>query len=198
MQVEIKSYTSNPAEAVSFAAGVCYGKRNASEKRLRTCYELGHLSVFEQASVQFLIEGISRSCSHQLVRHRLNSYCQESQRYCRIETDSDDWYVTPHSFEHDQEWLNWYRRKMHSIAQRYRLALKSGTKPEDARFLLPESCKTAVCVTMNVRNLFHFWDMRLDVHAQWEIRALAETMLEAVKANEELRVFAELYEGGEE
>lgn len=195
MKVEITATTTNPAKAVSVAAGVCYGKRDYSEKRIRTCLNAGHMSVFEHASVQFLIEGISRSCSHQLVRHRLNSYCQESQRYCKYDLNGDDWYVTPPEFKENAP--DWYRRKMRSAAKRYMMAIREGARPEDARFLLPEACCTTIVVTMNVRNLFHFWDMRLDGHAQWEIRELAKAMLDAVKANDELRVFAELYEWGE-
>lgn len=193
MRVTITSCTHDPLRAISVAAGTCYGKSNHSEKRIRTCFNAGHMSVFEQASIQFYIEGISRSCSHQLVRHRLNSYCQQSQRYCRIDTDSDDWYVMPEAFASDPDWRAWYERQMHTVAQRYTLALKGGMKPEDARFILPEACKTSIMVTMNVRNLYHFLDMRLDSHAQWEIRELAQKMRDACMENEELKPLMELY-----
>lgn len=193
MQVAIKTYTNDPMRAVSLAAGVCYGKRNYSEKRVRTCFNLGHMSVFEQASIQFLIEGISRSCSHQIVRHRLNSYCQESQRYCRYDLSGDDWFVTPHEYQNDPDLRKWFRNGMRRAARGYTIAVDGGSNAEDARFVLPEACKTSIMMTMNVRNLFHFLDMRLDSHAQWEIREVARAMFDACMENDDLRPFIELY-----
>ena len=139
------------------------------------------MSVFEHASVTFSIEGISRSCSHQLVRHRLASYTQQSQRYTKIDTSGDDWYVIPPAFENaGKDILDAYRDTMKNAAQEYLAALGYSIKPEDARFLLPEATKTSIVVTMNYRELFHFFDLRLDKHAQWEIRELANKMLEAL------------------
>lgn len=193
MKVTIETYTKEPLAAISTAAGTCYGNRSYSEKRIRNCFDKNHMSVFEQASVQFYVEGISRSCSHQFVRHRLNSYCQESQRYCKVDTESDDWYVMPPAFEHDPEWAKWYRHHMSAVAQCYRLAIYGGAKREDARFLLPESCKTNLTVTMNIRNLYHFWDLRLDQAAQWEIREVAAATLKACQENPDLKLLADLY-----
>ena len=179
MRVDVLSATSNPIDACSIAAGVCYGKRNVSKKRLETCFKAGHMSVFEHASAEFLIEGISRACSHQLVRHRLASYCQESQRYNRYDFAGDDWYVKPEAFEGVALGLAeevTFDHAMQAAAYAYRYALDAGIKPEDARYLLPEATKTSVACTMNLRQFFHLLDMRDDRHAQWEIRELAQAM----------------------
>ena len=154
MRVDVLSATSNPIDACSIAAGVCYGKRN-------------------------VIEGISRACSHQLVRHRLASYCQESQRYNRYDFAGDDWYVKPDAFEGVALGLAeevTFGCAMQAAAYAYRYALDAGIKPEDARYLLPEATKTSVACTMNLRQFFHLLDMRDDQHAQWEIRGLAQAM----------------------
>lgn len=172
MQVTILNKTDNPMQLISRAAGTCYGKSNYSAKRVKTCLQAGHLSVFEHASVTFEIDGISRACSHQLVRHRVASYSQQSQRYCRIDVDSDDWYVTPPILDNSER----YRVVMAQCAAAYCEALDSGIKPEDARYLLPEATKTKIVVTMNLRELFHFFDVRNSNRAQWEIRDVAYTM----------------------
>ena len=173
MIVNIESATANPIEVISKAAGTCYGKHDVSCKRLRSCYNAGHMSVFEHASVTFYVEGISRACSHQLVRHRLASFCQESQRYCKINVDNDDWYVMPAWFELSGGVYDAFKAYMLDCAMRYKAALEYGARPEDARYLLPEATKTAITVTMNCRELFHFLDMRQSKAAQWEICDLA-------------------------
>ena len=172
MQVTILSKTDNPLQLVSRAAGTCYGKTDYSAKRIKTCLQAGHLSVFEHASVTFEIDGISRACSHQLVRHRVASYSQQSQRYCKIDVSSDDWYVTPPIMSRGEQ----YKRFMQDMAEKYQCALDSGIKPEDARYLLPEATKTKIVVTMNLRELFHFFDTRNSNRAQWEICDVAYTM----------------------
>lgn len=183
MIVKILTATPEPVSACSLAAGCCYGKTNASKKRLETCYKSGHLSVFEHACVTFEIKGISRACSHQLVRHRLASYCQESQRYNRYDLAGNDWYVTPDAFDGATLGLAeevTFDYAMQAAAYAYRYALDAGIKPEDARYLLPEATKTSIVCTMNLRQFFHFLDMRADSHAQWEIRELAEAMKAAL------------------
>lgn len=170
MKVTIVSATPNPMEVASTAAGLCYGKTDYSQKRVHHCVGLGHNTVIEHCVVTFIVEGISRSCSHQLVRHRIASYNQESQRYCKYDLKGDDWYVTPPSLENSQTFKN----KMHQAALNYLGDLKVGIKPEDARYALPEAMKTKIIVTMNARSLFNFLDLRCDKAAQWEIRQLAE------------------------
>ena len=187
-QVEVVSATPRPMDVISAAAGCCYGKDDYSAKRVKACYQAGHMSVFEHASVTFKASGISRACSHQLVRHRLASYSQKSQRYCRVDTDTDDWYVMPFAFVQDDTELSEttdkqarFREAMHRAAEEYADALSIGIKPEDARYLLPEATKTEIVVTMNVRELFHFLDLRGGQGAQWEIRELSEAMDTAIR-----------------
>jgi thymidylate synthase (FAD) len=177
MQVTVLSATEKPIEVISMAAGTCYGKSNASKKRVETCYQSGHLSVFEHAVVSFRIEGISRACMAQLTRHRHVSFCVESQRYCKYNLSGDDWYVTPPSID----CMNkvWFDAKMQEDAQDYLDAIQEGIKPEDARYLLPEATKTNLVMTCNVRELFHIFDMRMDKAAQWEIRSLVAAMRDA-------------------
>jgi thymidylate synthase (FAD) len=177
MQVTVLSATEKPIEVISIAAGTCYGKSNVSKKRVETCYQSGHLSVFEHAVVSFRIESISRACMAQLTRHRHVSFCVESQRYCKYNLSGDDWYVVPPSID----CMNrvWFDAKMQEDAQDYLDAIQEGIKPEDARYLLPEATKTNLVMTCNVRELFHIFDMRMDKAAQWEIRNLVAAMRDA-------------------
>ena len=193
MKVEIVAKSSDPTGAVSRAAGLCYGKDDKNFNRIVNCYKAGHTSVLEHASVTFKVEGVSRACSHQLVRHRLASYCQESQRYNKYSLDGDDWYVVPQSFESNAYELAKFNDSMLQQAEYYRSALRAGMKPEDARYLLPEATKTSLAVTMNLRSLFHFFDLRLGKKAQWEIRELAWQMFYRLQEDEEFAYFAELY-----
>ena len=179
MRVKAIQATDKPIDACSLAAGACYGKRDVSKKRLATCYKSGHMSVFEHAAATFEIEGISRACSHQLVRHRIASYCQESQRYNRYDLAGDDWYVMPDAFEGVKLGIAdeaSFKAAMQAAAYAYRYALDAGIRPEDARYLLPEATKTRIFATMNLRQLYHFFDMRISSSAQWEIRELAEAI----------------------
>ena len=189
MKVSVISATENPVEVISRAAGTCYGKDNVSKKRVETCYQSGHLSVFEHATVSFRIEGISRACMAQLTRHRLVSFCVESQRYCRYDLSGEDWYVVPPELER----FAGFEKCMEHAAAFYMGAIKAGAKPEDARYVLPEATKTNLVMTCNVRELFHIFDMRLDKAAQWEVRDLAKAMYEACKGiNKEWREVMEL------
>ncbi|MBQ9785107.1 MAG: FAD-dependent thymidylate synthase [Clostridia bacterium] len=174
MKVTVISATEKPVDVIGLAAGTCYGKFDVSPKRVERCFESGHLSVFEHSHVTFRIEGISRSCMAQLTRHRHVSFCIESQRYCRIDTDSNDWYVTPPEIEHMNKL--WFDAKMNDAAEAYNAALAEGIKPEDARYLLPEATKTNLVMTVNVRELFHIFDMRMAKSAQWEIQGLARAL----------------------
>lgn len=175
MEVTIVQKTPDMVSVISRAAGICYGKDDSSLKRIRSCYKSGHTGVLEHASVTFKVTGISRACSHQLVRHRIASYCQESQRYNRYDLSRDDWYVTPPELESNPAYSQ-FVRAMNTASVCYRMALENGVKPEDARFILPEAMKTSIMVTMNIRTLFYFFDLRLGYRAQWEIRELADRM----------------------
>lgn len=181
MQVTVLSATEKPIELISMAAGMCYGRGDTvSKKRLETCFQRGHLSVYEHATVSFRIEGISRACMAQLTRHRLVSFCVESQRYNRYDlTNGDDWCVVPPSIEANQEAREMFIEGERRDALEYMALLEMGIKPEDARYKLPESMKTNLVMTCNVRELFHIFDMRLDRSAQWEIRDLVAAMHDA-------------------
>ena len=145
----------------------------------------GHESVLEHWSATFAIEGISRACSHQLVRHRLASYSQQSQRYVNMGGFE---YVTPESISRRREgdadpyfYLQEYDHLMEGISKLYRGMVDAGIPEEDARYILPNACCTNIVVTMNARELRHFLGLRLCKRAQWEIRELAEWMLELLK-----------------
>lgn len=172
----IAKTTDSPLSFVGSVAGASYGKDDTSRKRAVRCFELGHMSVFEHVSATWSIDGISRACSHQLVRHRLASYCQQSQRYVKVGTNSMDWYVIPPSIGEDDLKCVEYEVAMYQCAKHYNSLLKKGVKPEDARYVLPEATKTHINVTMNLREFASFYALRSDSRAQWEIRELAEEM----------------------
>jgi thymidylate synthase (FAD) len=181
VKVSIIEATRSPIDVISVAAGACYGKKDASFKRVSSCFKAGHLSVFEHAVATLRVEGISRACMAQLTRHRIGSYCVESQRYCKYDLSGDDWYVIPPSFEGDS---SYFRKCMREAAGHYMILTRGGMKPEDARYLLPEATKTNLVMSFNCRQLFHFLDMRLDKAAQWEIRNLAHAITETLKEHE--------------
>lgn len=197
MEIEIIAATPNPAMAISLAAGTCYAKDNVSRKRVKTCHDSGHLSVFEHAGFTAKVSGISRACSHQLVRHRLCSFCQESQRYVKYDFTGDDWYVKPDAFDGVVLGLAeevTFDYAMQAAAYAYRYAVDAGIRPEDARYLLPEATKTTVTMTANVRELYHILDVRDDSHAQWEIRALSKALKASLAAlSDEWRFLVELH-----
>lgn len=177
MRVEITNVSHRkPLSFIGECAGISRGKTDPSVDRALRCWRAGHTSVLEHVTVTFSIKGISRACSHQLVRHRLASFVQESQRYTKIDTNTGDWYVTPLRMIGVPE----YKRHMERCGDAYQSALDAGIKPEDARYLLPEATKTNLVVTMNLRELEAFYKLRSDKAAQWEIRELAYSMLEAV------------------
>lgn len=177
MRVEITNVSHHkPLSFIGECAGISHGKTDPSDDRALRCWRAGHTSVLEHVTVTFSIKGISRACSHQLVRHRLASFVQESQRYTKIDTNTGDWYVTPPRMIGVPE----YKRHMKRCGDTYQSALDAGIKPEDARYVLPEATKTSVVMTTNLRELEAFYKLRSDKAAQWEIRELAYSMLEAV------------------
>jgi thymidylate synthase (FAD) len=145
----------------------------------------------EHVAFTFLIEGVSRSMTHQLVRHRIASYSQRSQRY--VKHEEFDYVVPPQlqgktvrTPDGDVPADRYYHQTMAWIAERYRLlseALGDAGEPtnEDARYVLPNACETKIIVTMNARSLLHFLEERLCRRAQWEIRQVAEQMLDLVR-----------------
>lgn len=188
MRVKLIEHTPTPEEIVARAFRSCHAK-DASDKLdlekpveyyIKKAKKLGHLSVIEHASFTFSVEGVSRSCTHQLVRHRLASYSQQSMRYVNLsELDYND-FVTPKTIkENDAE--EEYKELLESTISTYKKLLEKGVPKEDARFVLPIASPTNITVTMNGRELLHFLDLRLEENAQWEIREVAKRMLEEVK-----------------
>lgn len=185
MEVTVMSATRNPIDVISLAAGTSYNKDNVSLARIKSCVKHEHTSVLEHASITFRIEDVSRVLTHQLVRHRLASFVQESQRYCKYTnlTHRKDWYVIPDSIAKDKTQKALFEYAMSKAAEYYETALSVGIKAEDARYVLPNAAKTTITMTMNVREFFSFLNLRLSTHAQKEIRDLARMMWEAA-ANE--------------
>ncbi len=138
--------------------------------------DLGHFSVFEHVSFTFAIEGISRSCSHQFVRHRLFSFTQQSQRYIK---ENDFPYIIPETINENPDALKIYEEAIAKIKDSYG-KLSKLVPIEDARFILPNATETKIVATANARELMHFFKLRLDAHAQWEIRNMAEKMFKEV------------------
>ena len=171
MRVTAIRATESPMQLISEAAGMCYGKDDYNEKRVRRCIANGHTSVIEHVSATFRIEGISRSCLAQLTRHRMASFSVMSQRYCEV--GGDDWYAVQPSVVEAGEEVG-FCAEMEKAAKAYHRLLAKGVKKEDARFLLPEATKTSLIMTINARSLMNFLKLRLDKSAQWEIRELAE------------------------
>jgi len=150
---------------------------------------LGHESVFEHACFTFRVEGISRVCSHQLVRHRLASYTQQSQRYVSLKNPK---FVVPEGI-YGTEFENEFMELLDKAAELYRRMVEGGIRKEDARFILPQGIETKIVITMNARELRHFIKLRCDPSAQWEIRALAKEMLKLAYEKAPV-LFGDLYE----
>lgn len=177
MEIEILDYTPSPVELISKSMGTCYGKSDTSEKRVKRAFVEQHMSVFEHAKVTVRISGVSRALSHQLVRHRMASFCQESQRYVKVDV-SEDWFVKPEFDDEIDEDV--FDKAMQFSAWAYAQLINDGVPAEDARYVLPNACKTTLVMTMNLRELYHFLYLREDSHAQWEIRDLAKALREKV------------------
>ena len=208
MKVELISWTHGASTVCNIAAKACTSPfipdideelAQRDTRALEHALASGHESVIEHASFTFAIEGISRACSHQLVRHRMASYSQQSQRYVKMSgkvNENQFDFVTPESIG-DQvmgrtiDWLTHipfevtvraeYECLMEHISDTYARFIELGVPEEDARYILPNACCTNIVVTMNARELRHFLKLRLCKRAQWEIRELAERMLDCVK-----------------
>ncbi len=189
MKVRLLAYTPNPDRIAGAAARSCRSLKDASgildenddemlAKSLRACVKAGHHSVMEHASFTFSVEGVSRVLTHQLVRHRVASFSQQSFRAVRPGKES---YVTPPSIAKDEGAKRTFDEHMAAAWKAYEALVAQGTPTEDARFLLPHAAKTNIVVTMNARELLHFFDLRCCMYTQWELRALAYEMLRLVK-----------------
>lgn len=190
MKVRLLRYTQDPEVLCATAALTSSKQKGPSEflekmdleearKILRRVLGYGHLSVIEHASFTFGLEGVSRALTHQLVRHRLASYTQQSQRYVRY--DTLERYVTPKSIVENREAKKVYEQCLSHISEAYQKLLELEVPKEDARFVLPNAAKTNITVTMNGRELRHFFNTRCCMRAQWGIREVAIEMLKRVK-----------------
>lgn len=202
MNISLLTHTPEPEKIIAAAAKLCYSSsgiedimdnltEDSIQKFMDMLMSLGHESPVEHVTFTFGIEGISRACSHQLVRHRIASYSQKSQRY--VSEDGFE-FIIPPSIKNNQEALDEFMKTMENIQTSYdkvrgliktsisrseNIDMKSAEKRanEDARFLLPNACETKIVVTMNIRSLFNFFKHRCCNRAQWEIRAVAMEML---------------------
>lgn len=167
MNVSLLAHTPDPEALCARAAAICY-RSEPSAKVLSHCLKAGHLSIFEHASVTFLIEGLSRVTSHQLVRHRIGwSYSQVSQRYTGCSRKD---VVIPEGLEESMA------DALEAAYNAYDAMVSNGVPRENARYILPNAAMTDMVVTANFRALLHFFELRLCLRAQWEIRELATEM----------------------
>lgn len=187
MDVRLLYHTPDPERAIAAAARLCYAPVGAAElletmsdggvrKVLKTIMGSGHLSALEHASYTFAIDGVSRALTHQLVRHRLASYNQQSQRY--VMYDEEPTFIIPPKVEENPEAKARFLATCRAAFEAYREQIERGVPAEDARYLLPNAMETKIVVTMNVRELLHFFELRCCNRAQWEIRELAHWMLD--------------------
>lgn len=221
--VKLIEHTPSPEKIVAAAAKLCYSQvgvdeilENLDEEKTQKFLDMlmnyGHHSPIEHVSFTFAIEGISRSLTHQLVRHRVASYSQQSQRYVKLEQFE---YVIPPNIEKNKKAKKIFVESMNRVQIEYNqlveilckneldnlikeylnnekftnpeeiqgkqyIILKSKAEKkaiEDARYVFPNACETKIIVTMNARELIHFFNHRCCNRAQWEIRQMAKTML---------------------
>ena len=175
MKVKLVRYTPMPAELCGEAASCCW-KKNNHEKSLKHAMESGHLSVLEHASFTFYIEDVSRVLLAQLTRHRIASFTVESQRYVRIDGCT---LIVPESIQkmENAELREKALRNMAEAMQIYSELADSGVPAEDARYITPQAVPTSLYLSMNARELMHFFELRTCNRAQWEIREMADEML---------------------
>lgn len=206
MQVKLIAHTPNPEQVIAAAAKMCYSNSGIDnilegltpdkiQSFIEQLISIGHESPLEHITFTFAVEGISRVCSHQLVRHRIASYSQKSQRYVDEKMFE---YIIPPAIENNPAALGTYLSAMDNIQRYYenisdllfdsysangKMLPKDAKKKaqEDARFVLPNACETKLVMTFNVRSLLNFFNERCCTRAQWEIRALANEVLRQVK-----------------
>ena len=210
LDVFLLSYTPNPEENVAMAAKLCYSDADLPKLKqgieakdqgafIKKLVEMGHQSTIEHSSFTFAIEGVSRSLLAQITRHRLASFSVKSQRYVKQVAKGEDEafnYIVPPSISAlGNKYIKQYAAQMKQIQLWYDewnglLGNSGESSNEDARFVLPNAAETKMIVTMNARELQHFFGLRCCNRAQWEIRELAEKMLVLVKS-----VAPNLFEG---
>jgi thymidylate synthase (FAD) len=189
MKVELITHTPDPEKICAIAAHSWCAKdftASSSEQLtdgeinniLKKMMKIGHHSVIEHANFTFYISDVSRVLSHQLVRHRIASYSQQSQKCVQLNEPS---FITPQSIKKNPEANEKYRKIMDEIWEGYRFLINEGIDADDARLILPNATTTAIIVTMNARELRHFFEVRCCMRANWEIRKMAYAMLKEVR-----------------
>lgn len=189
MEVKLLRYTPEPEKTVAMSARLCYSPIGAAQleekmsdeqaaKLVRKLVTMGHLSTLEHVSFTFAVEGVSRVLTHQLVRHRIASYSQQSQRYVKEHNFET---IVPPSIAARPATKAKFEQLMLDIQNLYNEWTAEGILAEDARYILPNAAETKIVITMNVRALHNFFALRCCNRAQWEIRMLAEKMLDEVK-----------------
>lgn len=185
LDVKLIAHTTDPVRVVAAAAKLCYSASSVEElfegldeaniiRLLSVLRTSGHMSPFEHASFTYAVEGVSRVATHQLVRHRIASYSQRSQRY--VSADGSGC-VFPPEVGNVAEARVIFEECVNNARDAYERMTALGVSREDARFILPHGWETAIIVTMNARELRHFFELRLCRRAQWEIRETARRML---------------------
>lgn len=201
LHVELLRYTNNPEEIVAMGAKLCYSSTDIRElvngieakdqsNFIEKLMDIKHMSPIEHASFTFGIEGVSRSLLAQITRHRIASFSVQSQRYVgeisSKEKQTFDYIIPPRIEALGPEYISKFEDQMKQMQQWYDewnnlLGAKGEQSNEDARFVLPNAAATKMLVTMNIRELLHFFNIRCCNRAQWEIRNLAGLMLQKVK-----------------
>ncbi len=190
LKVILLRHTLSPEETIALSAKLCYSKSTIEDLRdkisrkdqsefIEKLMNMGHESVLEHVTFSFGVEGVSRVLLAQLTRHRIASFSVQSQRYVSYENGFG--YILPDSIAAlGEDAVQQYQKQMNTIEGWYvdwQKKLGKGEKSnEDARFVLPNACETRLVVTMNVRELRHFFSLRMCNRAQWEIRKMAEEM----------------------
>lgn len=192
MKVSILAVTPCAEAVVATAAHQCVSADDASdflihvdqsrvESIIQKALGMGHDSILEHANFTIALSGISRSLSHQLVRFRIASFAQQSQRYLKFKGGAFEFITPPSILNADPRTLLRYQLLMAQIGEFYEDALNEGIPAEDARFPVPNAAATAIVVTMNARELNHAFSLRCCTHAQWEIREMFWEILNQVK-----------------
>ena len=187
MNVQLLAHTPAPEQLVAASAKLCYSAASIADLAVveadKAAEFIGklpeaHQSPLEHVSFTFGIEGVSRAMLAQITRHRIASFSVQSQRYVNMDEFG---YVIPPSIAANQDALDEYEHFMDRADLVYTYLRSSGIPAEDARFVLPNACETRMIVTMNARELMHFFSLRCCKRAQWEIRAVADEMLRLCK-----------------
>jgi len=196
LKVELLTYTPNPKEIVALAAKLCYSSADIKTLKqgiqfreqdsfIAKLADMGHLSPLEHTVFTFGVEGVSRSLLAQVTRHRIASFSVKSQRYVSLKSKGDEVFnfIVPAGIMRlGKESVDKFTSQMNMLQKWYdewleTLGNKGETSNEDARFILPNACETKFILSMNARELLHFFNLRCCNRAQWEIRELAKEML---------------------